>query len=183
MRLKPLADQILVITGASSGTGLGHADQARGHALVLPRAWPQPHGTAAADAAGHLRPAARGRRDPVRRRAPAPPDLCRRLWFHLVAARPDLPADHRPHHGAHDGARPADGRRSRRSGPRDNLFDPKKDGSIDGSQANFVRRRSRFLQAKKHPLAATALLAGAGVAGAIAWRAATSSSRRTSHGQ
>ena len=67
---------------------------------------------------------------------------------------------------------------------RDNLFEPRKDGSIEGSQTNFVRRRSRFLQAQKHPLAATALLAGAGVAGAIAWRSANSSNkRRISHGK
>ena len=66
---------------------------------------------------------------------------------------------------------------------RDNLFEPKKDGSIDGSQDNFVRHKSRFLQAQKHPLAATALLAGVGVAGAFAWQAANSSNRRISHGQ
>lgn len=67
---------------------------------------------------------------------------------------------------------------------RDNLFEPKKDGSVDGSQKNVVRRRSRFLQAQKHPLAATALLAGVGVAGAIAWRSANSSNRRRiSHGK
>ena len=66
---------------------------------------------------------------------------------------------------------------------RDNLFEPKKDGSVDGSQETFVRRRSRFLQAQKHPLAATALLAGVGIAGAMAWRSASSSNRRISHGQ
>ena len=63
-------------------------------------------------------------------------------------------------------------------GARDNLFEPTKDGSIEGSQDNFVRRRSRFLQAQKHPVAATALLAGSGVAGTFAWRAAKSSSRK-----
>ena len=65
---------------------------------------------------------------------------------------------------------------------RDNLFEPKKDGSIEGSQTNFVRRRSRFLQAQKHPLAATALLAGAGIAGTVAWQRRKISNRRKRHG-
>lgn len=50
---------------------------------------------------------------------------------------------------------------------RDNLFEPKKDGSQEGSQDNFVRRTSLFLEAQKHPLAAAAIL-GAGAAGAAA---------------
>lgn len=54
---------------------------------------------------------------------------------------------------------------------RDNLVEPKKDGSVEGSQPMFVRRRSRFLQAQKHPLAATALLVGAAAATAgVAWQ-------------
>jgi short-subunit dehydrogenase len=65
---------------------------------------------------------------------------------------------------------------------RDNLFEPKKDGSIEGSQSNFVRRRSRFLQAQKHPLAATALLAGAGIAGTLAWQSRKKINRRKRHG-
>jgi short-subunit dehydrogenase len=67
---------------------------------------------------------------------------------------------------------------------RDNLFEPKKDGSVEGSQDNPVRRRSRFLQAQKHPLATTALIAGAGVAGTLAWRSRRNyrTSRRKRHG-
>jgi short-subunit dehydrogenase len=65
---------------------------------------------------------------------------------------------------------------------RDNLFKPKKDGSIEGSQKTFVRRRSRFLQAQQHPLAATALIAGAGVAGALAWRSRARIAGRLRHG-
>jgi short-subunit dehydrogenase len=63
---------------------------------------------------------------------------------------------------------------------RDNLFEPKKDGSVEGSQDNFVRRKSRFLQAQQHPLAATALLAGFGVAGVLAQKS-WSRSRRMKH--
>lgn len=47
---------------------------------------------------------------------------------------------------------------------RDNLFEPKKDGRIEGTQPMYVRRRSRFLQAQKHPAVAVAL-AGAAVGG------------------
>lgn len=67
---------------------------------------------------------------------------------------------------------------------RDNLFEPKKDGSIEGSQTGFVRRRSRFLQAQKHPFTATALIAGVGAAGTLAWRArrGRTNNRRTRHG-
>ena len=65
---------------------------------------------------------------------------------------------------------------------RDNLFEPKKDGSIEGSQTNFVRRRSRFLQAQKQRLAATALLAGVGIAGTVAWQRRKISNRRKRHG-
>jgi short-subunit dehydrogenase len=44
---------------------------------------------------------------------------------------------------------------------RDNLFEPKKDGSVLGSQDVHVKRWSSFLEAQKHPLAALALVAGA----------------------
>ena len=53
---------------------------------------------------------------------------------------------------------------------RDNLYAPKKDGAIDGSQQHSVRRRSRFLQAQQHPAAASALVAAAGLAGALLWK-------------
>ena len=45
---------------------------------------------------------------------------------------------------------------------RDNLFAPKKDGEVEGTQDYFVKRSSLFLQAQKHPVAASAIL-GAGV--------------------
>jgi short-subunit dehydrogenase len=45
---------------------------------------------------------------------------------------------------------------------RDNLFKPRKDGRIEGTQPMYVRRRSRFLQAQKHPVAAAAI-AGAAI--------------------
>jgi short-subunit dehydrogenase len=48
---------------------------------------------------------------------------------------------------------------------RDNLYEPKKDGRIEGTQPMYVRRRSRFLQAQKHPLA-TAAIAGAAIGAA-----------------
>ena len=53
---------------------------------------------------------------------------------------------------------------------RDNLFEPKKDGRVEGTQPMYVRRRSRFLQAQKHPVAATALIAGAAAAAGAVWR-------------
>ncbi len=67
---------------------------------------------------------------------------------------------------------------------RDNLFEPRKDGSIDGSQRTHVRRRSRFLQAQQNPYAATALIAGAGLAGALALksRSRRQIARRKRHG-
>jgi hypothetical protein len=50
---------------------------------------------------------------------------------------------------------------------RDNLFEPRKDGSVEGNQRNHVRRHSIFLWAQKHPLATGLMLAGAaGLAGA-----------------
>ena len=52
---------------------------------------------------------------------------------------------------------------------RDNLFAPKKDGSVYGRQQVRVRRRSRFLQAQQHPVAAGTIIAGAAAAGAAGW--------------
>ena len=49
---------------------------------------------------------------------------------------------------------------------RDNLFEPRKDGSVDGSQGGPVKSFSLFLEAQKHPLVAGAI--GAGVLGAAA---------------
>ena len=43
---------------------------------------------------------------------------------------------------------------------RDNLYEPRPDGHIEGSQQAHVRRRSFFLQAQKHPVAAAATLGG-----------------------
>ena len=40
---------------------------------------------------------------------------------------------------------------------RDNLYEPRPDGSIEGSQQAHVRRQSLFLQAQKYPLAAAGL--------------------------
>jgi hypothetical protein len=54
---------------------------------------------------------------------------------------------------------------------RDNLFEPRKDGSVEGQQDFHVRRRSRFLAAQKHPLAAAAIAsAAAGAAALWLWR-------------
>jgi hypothetical protein len=50
---------------------------------------------------------------------------------------------------------------------RDNLFEPKKDGSVEGTQPYPVKRFSLFLEAQKHPLAGAALAGTA--AGAGAW--------------
>lgn len=51
---------------------------------------------------------------------------------------------------------------------RDNLYQPRRDGSIDGHQDYYVRRTSLFLEAQKHPVAAVlAGLAATGL-GAIA---------------
>lgn len=51
---------------------------------------------------------------------------------------------------------------------RDNLYRARKDGRAEGSQDFHVRRRSRWLQAQKHPLAATALISAGVAAAAIA---------------
>jgi short-subunit dehydrogenase len=44
---------------------------------------------------------------------------------------------------------------------RDNLFEPRKDGSVEGSQPFAVKRFSLSLEAQKHPLLASALTAAA----------------------
>ncbi|MBM3606454.1 MAG: SDR family NAD(P)-dependent oxidoreductase [Alphaproteobacteria bacterium] len=58
---------------------------------------------------------------------------------------------------------------------RDNLYEPRSDGVIDGDQDVYVRRKSLLLEAQKRPVAAAALL---GAAGWLAW-AAVSSRRRS----
>lgn len=49
---------------------------------------------------------------------------------------------------------------------RDNLFEPKKDGLVEGTQGVAVKRFSLFLEAQKHPLATAAILGGAAVGAA-----------------
>ena len=44
---------------------------------------------------------------------------------------------------------------------RDNLYEPRPDGEIEGSQRAHVRRQSLFLQAQKHPAIAAATVASA----------------------
>jgi short-subunit dehydrogenase len=56
---------------------------------------------------------------------------------------------------------------------RDNLFAPRKDGSAQGSQPFAVKRFSLFLEAQKHPLAASALLGAGALAAAAATRRPT----------
>jgi len=49
---------------------------------------------------------------------------------------------------------------------RDNLFEPRKDGRVQGTQSFLVKRFSLFLEAQKHPLVAATLIgAGAFAAG------------------
>lgn len=61
---------------------------------------------------------------------------------------------------------------------RDNLFEPKKDGQVEGRQDVRVRRHSRFLDAQKHPFAATAIAgAAAGAAALWLWRKPQAESR------
>jgi len=43
---------------------------------------------------------------------------------------------------------------------RDNLFAPKSDGLVHGTQAVSFRRSSRFVEAQKHPVAASAVVGG-----------------------
>lgn len=49
---------------------------------------------------------------------------------------------------------------------KDNLYEPRKDGSVEGHQRYYVRRTSLWLEAQKHPLLAT-LAAGATGAAAV----------------
>jgi len=66
---------------------------------------------------------------------------------------------------------------------RDNLFEPRKDGQVEGTQPFAVKRWSLFLEAQKHPLAASLIL-GAGAAAAGLWlqrRAPRGSIRRGTH--
>jgi short-subunit dehydrogenase len=53
---------------------------------------------------------------------------------------------------------------------RDNLFEPKKDGRVEGTQNNAVKRFSLFLEAQKHPIAATALVGATAAAAAVVAR-------------
>ena len=46
---------------------------------------------------------------------------------------------------------------------RDNLYEPRPDGAIEGSQDAYVRRQSLFLQAQKHPMVAAATLGSIGL--------------------
>ena len=50
---------------------------------------------------------------------------------------------------------------------RDNLFEPKKDGLVEGTQRFPVKRFSLFLEAQKHPLAAAGVLAGGVITAAL----------------
>jgi short-subunit dehydrogenase len=59
---------------------------------------------------------------------------------------------------------------------RDNLYEPRPDGVIDGGQDVYVRRQSLLLEAQKRPVVTTAVL---GAIGCLAW-AALSNSRRHS---
>ncbi|MDP9415432.1 MAG: SDR family oxidoreductase [Pseudomonadota bacterium] len=47
---------------------------------------------------------------------------------------------------------------------RDNLYRPRPEGEIEGSQQGHIRRQSLFLQAQKHPIAAAAALGGIALA-------------------
>jgi len=64
---------------------------------------------------------------------------------------------------------------------RDNLFKAKKDGAVRGSQRIRTRRRSRFLQAQKHPMAVAAVVAltAAGAGAALQHRYAKSTGRNS----
>lgn len=54
----------------------------------------------------------------------------------------------------------------------DNLYEPRQDGAVDGHQDYHVRSSSWWLEAQKHPLAATAATAAAGAVALFAWSAA-----------
>ena len=62
---------------------------------------------------------------------------------------------------------------------RDNLFAPKEDGRVEGTQPFFVKRFSLFLEAQKHPLAAGALGAAAAGAAALYVRSRRNEAART----
>ena len=53
----------------------------------------------------------------------------------------------------------------------DNLYEPRQDGAVDGHQDYYVRSWSLWLEAQKHPLAATAATAAAGAVAMFAWSA------------
>lgn len=57
----------------------------------------------------------------------------------------------------------------------DNLYEPRKDGSVDGHQRYYVRQTSLWLQAQKHPLLATVAVAAVGAA---VFRSSSSAGRR-----
>lgn len=59
---------------------------------------------------------------------------------------------------------------------RDNLYEPRPDGVVDGGQNVYVRRQSLLLEAQKRPVTAAALLSAAGW---LAWAAVSSSRRQT----
>ncbi|MBA3576023.1 MAG: SDR family NAD(P)-dependent oxidoreductase [Sphingomonas sp.] len=51
----------------------------------------------------------------------------------------------------------------------DNLYEPRKDGAVDGHQDYYVRGTSVWLQAQKHPVVATAATAAVAGVGLFAW--------------
>ena len=51
-------------------------------------------------------------------------------------------------------------------GTNDNLFEPRRDGRVEGNQEPFKRKTSLLLEAQMHPLAAAAVL-GSVAAGAL----------------
>ncbi len=62
---------------------------------------------------------------------------------------------------------------------RDNLYEPRTDGAVDGHQDYYVRGTSLWLKAQKHPVATTAVTAAAGAAALFAWSA--SRKKRAAH--
>ena len=66
---------------------------------------------------------------------------------------------------------------------RDNLYEPREDGEIEGTQDEYVRRRSYFLEMQKHPGVTAAALGVAVAALALLPPLATSLSggRRTAN--
>lgn len=55
-----------------------------------------------------------------------------------------------------------------RPGMRDNLFEPRRDGRIDGNKDHYVRRTSLALEAQLHPWRTAAIAGGAALLGAAA---------------